>query len=75
MKTRAKFSCVEVAKTTWASKIKLQAVTGGSKENEEFFGTTPTGTLEFSVKNPAVEEMFVPGKEYYIDIEEVKESA
>lgn len=75
MKTRAKFGCVEVTKTTWATKIKLQAVTGGSKENDEFFGTTPSGTLEIAVKNPEVEKMFEPGKSYYLDIQEVKEDA
>lgn len=73
--TRAKFSCIETAKTTWATKIKLQAVTGGSPENESFFGTTPSGMLEFTVKNPEVVKMFEPGKEYYLDIKEVKENA
>lgn len=74
MKTRAKFMCVEVAKTTWATKVKLQAVAGGSKENDEFFGTTPNGTLEITIKNPAVEAMFEPNESYYLDIQNVKES-
>ena len=72
--TRAKFTCVEVIKTTWNTKFKLQAVTGGSPENDKFFGTTPSGSLEIAVKNPDVEKMFEPGKNYYIDITEEKEA-
>lgn len=63
--TRAKFECESVTETTWAKSYKFRAVTSGSPENEAFFKTTPTGTIEIAVKNPEVS--FTPGKKYYVD--------
>lgn len=45
-------------------------VTSDSPENKSFWKWTPTGKLEISCANPNVD--FEPGKEYYLDITEVK---
>jgi hypothetical protein len=55
--------------TSWTQQkitfsFKFQVVTEGSKENEEFFASTPAGTVEVStVRN----DTFQVGKEYYLD--------
>jgi hypothetical protein len=46
----------------------MEAVTEGSKENDEFFKYTPGGTLTFYCVNPAAAEQIEEGKEYFIDI-------
>lgn len=51
--------------------IKLAAVYGNgdpNHENSKFWDASPAGIFELSVINLAAAAMFVPGKEYYIDI-------
>lgn len=69
--TRCKFRCNEVLKTESGSNVtpftyhvKFTPVTQGSKENELFFAWTPSGLLTLTVK----QDLFVPGKEYFLDI-------
>jgi hypothetical protein len=40
--------------------------TNKDSENAKFFRFTPNGQLTLSVVNPAI--VFIPGREYYIDI-------
>lgn len=68
-KTRCKFFCSVVKDNGDETKsITLDAVYNGSEENKEFFKYTPSGQLQFGCANAAATEMFVEGKEYYIDI-------
>ncbi len=39
---------------------------GISKENKSFAVTTPSGTLTFSLTNPALTDAFKPGQKYYL---------
>lgn len=77
MATRCKFVCMfaqGVESTVWNDgkpekgtlyRYEFQVVYSGSPENEQFFASTPGGTLTFySVRNQA----FETGKEYYLDI-------
>ncbi len=68
MSTRAKFTCSSVEITEYTTKVTMRPVIGGSKENEEFFKTTPNGLIELNIKNEEVIKMFTPGKTYYIDV-------
>ena len=46
--------------------IKLLPVTGDSPENEEFFASTPSGTIELGVVNAAAAAAFGLGAEFYV---------
>lgn len=39
-----------------------------TKEQEAFSTSTPWGSMEMGISNPALEGFFEPGKDYYIDI-------
>jgi len=80
--TRAKFQCVRVAiekddqsyhaKEGTTEKmdvgiVELQAVTGGSDENKEFFASTPNGKIELRILRPEAVVQFERGKYYYVD--------
>ena len=67
--TRAKFKCTSVTVTEIGSTILLEPVTQGSPENENFFKWTPFGKIEIGTINPSV--TFNPGKEYYVDFNQV----
>lgn len=47
--------------------ITLQAVTGTSAENKEFFASTPNGSIELRIVRPEAVGQFERGKEYYVD--------
>jgi len=69
--TRAKFVVQSVKQhIPWADKkpatVELSAVSGDSKENKEFFASTPSGHIEFTVYGD-VGETFKPGQEFYVD--------
>lgn len=73
MQTRCKFECTGVTKQKgWGEhkfiwSAELTAVVSGSEENKEFFAATPTGSLRLAtIRN----EVFEPGRFYYIDISE-----
>lgn len=67
---RAKMKCVSVTKNENGSVIKLEPVTTGSPENEDFFKWTPYGVCEIGTINEKFAEKFIPGKEFYIDFSE-----
>lgn len=47
--------------------ITLSAVYGGSAENDSFSTSTPSGTITFTLNNPALADEFKPGWVYYVD--------
>jgi hypothetical protein len=73
MTVRAKFRCSTVTTTQWAPgqsdlprTYKFQAAYDTSiPEDQRYAKSTPTGSLEMQVDNPAV--TFEPGKSYYLD--------
>lgn len=67
---RCKFSCNTVKKTTdrehgFLYTYEFSAVYSGSEENKKFFAYTPSGSLNVGAFK---DDLFEPGKEYYIDI-------
>lgn len=79
---RAKFQCHSVKKysgTVWHGNVhergflyayEFGAVTGDKGENKSFFASTPSGSLRLdSVR----EDLFEPGKFYYLDFSEAEE--
>lgn len=71
MSVRAKFVCVEVAKSqAWDRskgfqyRAKFTPVIDGSPENKSFYALTPGGSVELATY---VEDHFVPGVSYYLD--------
>lgn len=75
MKTvRAKFVVSSVTKSGDGSMlVNAHPVHSGSEENKSFSEHTPSGRLELNISygKPA-QELFTPGKEYYIDITEAE---
>ena len=75
---RAKFHCTEQRKYQgWGGHpffygYKFQAVTGGNPENDAFFASTPSGSLEIAAIGA---DLFEAGKDYYLDITPVPEPA
>ena len=69
---RCKYRCQSVLKKCHWDKLKgflyeseFLAVHDGSEENKKFFEATPSGSLKLATYK---EDLFQPGKEYYIDI-------
>lgn len=73
---RCKFRCNSVSKRLdygyqkptepkFLFNYEFSAVTDGSEENKRFFAYTPSGSLNVGALR---EDLFEPGKEYYIDI-------
>lgn len=69
---RAKFKVDETSKNVYNEKVILSPVSSGSRENEDFFKTTPSGKIELWVKNPEVMKQFEVGKQFYIDFTAVE---
>lgn len=70
MTVRAKFKVVSLSRQIgWGVNpevhtVRLQPVTSGSKENEQFYAATPGGQIEVLTVKPG---LFDLGKEYYVD--------
>ncbi len=78
MSVRAKFTCVSMQKyesTVWDMahqnaitgilyRYEFYPVTATSEENNRFFASTPTGSLQMSAVR---DDLFVPGQSYYLD--------
>lgn len=78
---RAKFKCVNVSKSeNWNKKpgkeflytAVLNAVAGGSPENEKFWEATPSGGINLASILP---DAFEVGKEYFVDFSSVEDQA
>ena len=69
MKTRCKFKVEKVTAYEGAyEQITLNAVYGGSAENQSLAESTPSGKLEIAVTNKAVVGQIKPGQFYYVDL-------
>lgn len=70
---RAKFVCESVTNYEGSKTAKLRAVYGSAEENADFTKYTPNGSIEVNITNDApADEVFSPGKNYYVDFTEVK---
>ena len=76
MITRCKFTCQSVKKKTdWRDKSRFlyeaefSIVYESTEENKKFFDATPSGSFNISTYK---EDVFTPGKDYYLDISEVE---
>ena len=70
MTTRSKFKCTAVEtddRFPDGNNVKLEAVTSGSEENKSFWKYTPSGSIQMFITNKKAVELFVAGKEYYVD--------
>lgn len=76
MTVRAKFYVSEVKQSRnhyggqegeLLTTIKLQAVTGNTEENRQFFRWTPAASIDLGTVNPSVVEQFHIGEEFYVD--------
>lgn len=68
MTVRAKFRVSMVGATDYGQTlVKAHPVYGGGPENNTYAKATPSGMLELTVDNPAVDGFFVPGREFYAD--------
>lgn len=70
--TRAKFVVEAVDKDSFPGSVvvRLHAVYEGSEENKTFWKYTPAGQITLTISNPSASEMFVLGKEIYVDFSE-----
>lgn len=88
MSVRAKFQLIKTTQTMHSvrdaegkyntvplTSMAFQVVHGNTPENEKFFASTPSGTIELGVINPEAAQQFELGKEYYIDFTPAEQSA
>lgn len=71
MSVRAKFRVTEkelTANGDGEGRVKLEAVTSGSEENDEFFKWTPYGVLDMGTINAQALAQFEEGDEFYVDL-------
>ena len=47
--------------------VKLNAVAGGSHEDNSYAASTPSATVDISITNPETVGFFELGKSYYVD--------
>ena len=79
-RVRAKFRVSNILKDRYGNTVvKLWAVYKGdesSPENESFSNSTPSGTCELTITNPAASEFFekLAGKYVYLDFTEATAS-
>lgn len=64
---RAKFKVDSILQTLSGETIELTPVINGSEENKIFYKYTPGGKICLQTVNHEAAEVFVPGKEFYID--------
>jgi len=79
MNIRAKFAVTRIERgltTVWdghksvpaeTQRIYLAPVTSGSEENDQFYASTPGGSIELATINPEAGNHFKLGAEYYVD--------
>lgn len=69
---RCKVRCESITESTNGHSVQFFPVSGGSKENEQFFKYTPSGDIRLSIVNPAVVEQLKVGAQYYVDFTPVE---
>lgn len=76
MKTRCKFQCADIRRTSTNGYVTLNAVYDPALNNEDsaFQKATPSGKLEMSLYPVEKADFFTPGKYYYLDITEVPDA-
>lgn len=67
MQIRAKFRVSAVTPHAEGSVVSLEAVTGGSVENESFFKWTPSGQIQLGLLQPETAAAFRVGGYKYVD--------
>ena len=68
MKVRTKFRVDSVKEAGDGMKaVSLNAVIGGSPENDSFFKWTPSGQISIGTINKQAAENFNVGQEFYVD--------
>lgn len=60
----AKFRIVSF--NTQQGRVELEPVTGGSRENEQFFKYTPGGRIEMQTVNEPAFDIFTRSREFYV---------
>lgn len=70
---RAKFVVASRFEYSNGFEVTLRAVTGGSKESEEFFHCTPSALIKLATINPGVAAQFKPGLKFYVDFTETND--
>ena len=69
MSVRAKFKVTEKeVDEHGCGDVRLEAVTSGSPENDEFFKWTPSGELRMGTINGNALAQFELGDEFYVDL-------
>lgn len=69
MNVRAKFRVTDKeVNEQGEGSVKLEAVTSGSPENDEFFKWTPSGELSMGTINSQALAQFELGDEFYVDL-------
>lgn len=67
--TICKFRCESVTRYVTGQQVKLQAQYDETlDEDRRFAKASPSGSLEVSISNPAIDGFFVPGQAYYLTI-------
>lgn len=68
---KAKFKCNSITDFGNQKRVNLSVVTTGSVENKSFANYTPCGELWMNIDNgTTAAEIFAPGKEYYLTIDQ-----
>lgn len=67
---KTKFNVSELTKygNGGGGKVRLNAVTGGSDENKEFWKLTPSGEISLNIDNPEAFKQFEEMGEFYVVI-------
>lgn len=65
MSVKAKFYCVEIAKTVNGGKVRLQAVCRG-EDNKKWASYTPSGVIDLTILNEVAVAEFDVGEEYFV---------
>ena len=77
MGLRAKMRCTSVTSHDAGAGQVNELVTliavskDGSEDNKTWAKFTPSGTLALTITNPEAQARMKPGREYYVDLEEV----
>ena len=72
MSIRAKFRCDSVTKNMQGNEIvSLFPVVAEDVDDVTWLISTPTGRLDLTVASPDAQGQFVPGADYFLDIEAV----
>jgi len=69
-KVRCKFVCASILVTSGTQReITLRAQYDNTiPEDQAFTKYTPSGEFKFTIDNPAINDFYVPGQAYYLDL-------